>query len=586
MKSIKISLAVLLGMGFSSTVFAQLSPTTQRALERLYEEKVESRNAEYPNAVFQSNAESQHNEIHMNPTSSHTGAETSVAVNPTNHNNIVMSYMSDSANLSFPIFYSNDGGASWSKSSFNSIAVLASDYSNEMIGGGGDPVFEYDAQGNAYFSWIYLTIQNNQFDTAFMRMFWAKSTDGGQTWSHTKSMVIGQGAFLLAGGGIAAIAQYQDGIFDRQWFDVDRSGGSNDGTVYATSYVIPHGGNSLVEGMMVSTLPAGSSNAFQRGSYAGTGTTQFGNIVVDQTDGTVHVTYVDAATNQIFHASSTDGAQSFSTPVMIAQGVNLFPSSSNIVHGRENSAPSLAMDGAGNLHIAWTDIAGGQIQSYYSMSTDGGQTWTAAAGLATVVGTTGTPFSPTVAASGNYVAISFYNLNSAKAGYYEYAFSSDNGASFSYGDTLSSAVTAFKSFSGSAFFGDYNRSVMKGSTLYTTWVDGRNGSPQAYLAIDDLSNRIGVDEFSAITPDFKVGTAFPNPSSDVFKFDIETEFSGEVHYTVFGITGAMMENGSFQFRSGDNTVEISSRDWNSGYYTVLFQLPNGSSYMRKIEVIR
>lgn len=577
------TLALLVGgCALSGVASAQLSPSTQKALNRLYEEKIESMNAEYSPFENVTGAESQHNEAKVNGSGTTHGAEMSVAVNPTDHDNVVTSYMENSTSLDFPLFYSNDRGTTWNRSTFDAVAIHAQNYPNEMIAGGGDPVFEFDAQGTAYFSWIYLTIQNGQFDTAFMRMFWAKSVDGGQSWTHTKSMKVGEGAMLLSGGFITGIAQYGDGVFDRQWFDVDRSGGTYSGRLYSTTYVIPHGGNSLVEGMLVSYVNPGDS-VFQRGDYAGTGTTQFGNIVVNQSTGAVNVTYINATSNQVLFTSSTDGGQTFGTPVTVATGSNLFPSGST-VHSRENSAPSLAIGGNGNLYLAWSDFAGGQVQSYFSMSTDDGATWSTAADLTTLAGISGTPFMPTVAASGGLVCVSYYNLDASKRAYYEYAYSNDNGATFNVGDTLSSDATPFGSFSSSAFFGDYNRSVMKGNTLYTTWSDGRSGVPQPYIAIDDLSNKIGLEEYSAITPEFNVGRAFPNPASTTVKFEVVSEIEGNLTVEVFATSGQVVSELNQSFNAGEHTVEVNTSEWNSGMYFVRFTLDNGVSYMRKVQV--
>lgn len=578
------TLALLIGgCAYSSQAFSQLSPSTQAALNRIYEEKVESMSAEYSPLNNSFEPESQHNEVKVNGSSNTHGAEMSVAVNPTNHDNIVTSYMQNATSLDFPLFYSNDRGTTWNRSTFDAVAIHNQNYPGELIAGGGDPVFEYDAQGTAYFSWIYLTLQNGQFDTAFMRMFWAKSIDGGQTWTHTKSMKIGEGGMLLTGGMITGIAQYKDGVFDRQWFDVDRSGGIYDGRLYATTYVVPHGGNSLTEGMLISYLNAGDT-VFQRGAYAGTGTTQFGNVVVNQSTGAVNVSYVNATSNLVLFASSTDGGQTFGPPVTVAQGSNLFPSG-NTVHSRENSAPSLAIDDNGNLYLVWSDYAAGQVQSYFSESTDNGVTWSTPVDLPSLVHTSSSIFMPTIAASGSYVAISYYHLDANKSAHYECAFSSDNGASFNVADTLSSSPTAFSNFNSSAFFGDYNRSVMKGSTLYTTWSDGRSGVPQPYIAIDDLSNKIGLEEYSAITPEFNVSGAYPNPTHSVINFDIQTEFSGVVNMEIINAAGALITNTSQDFRSGSNTINLESSNLTSGMYFVRFTLNNGVSYMRKFQVI-
>lgn len=571
-----------IGTVVSAPLFAQLSPSTERVIKHIYEEKIESRNGEY-NLMENAGIEAGAGEKRINGASNRRGAEISIAVNPTNPNNLVTSFMLDSVALSFPIYYSNDGGSSWTKSSFDSPGLLSQNYPGQNIAGGGDPVFEYDALGNAYFSWIYLTFNPSRMDTAYMRMFWAKSTDGGATWTTQGTTLIGEGAFLLNGGGISGIAEFGDGIFDRQWFDVDRSGGPNNGTVYCTTYYIPHATSAMAnEGMVVSKMTPGT-NTFVRAGYADTGSTQFGNVIVNQKNGNVNVSFVDVANNQIKFASSTDGAQTFSTPVVVAQGVNVF-GGGGIVHGRENAATNLAIDSAGNLHLVWSDFTGGQFDSYYSRSTDGGQTWSTPTDLSVSLAGRN-PFMPTVAASRNRVCISYYDVNSNKVSNYRYAISDDLGVSFTDSATLSSGSTNFSSFGIQSFFGDYNRSVMMGCKLFTTWVDGRNGVPIAYVAVVDVCNSIGVSEYSALTPNFSVSGAYPNPSNNEIRFTVDALQSGDISYRVYNLTGQEVAQSEVSYSTGMNTVTIPSADWSEGAYVILFESSNGAQYMRKVHVI-
>lgn len=561
--------------------FSQLSEAQQRVLDRIYEEKVKSRNVTYSQNQS-SELSKTHIEKRLNAGTT-SGAEISVAVNPANPDNLVVSYMLDSVSLSFPILYSNDGGTSWSRSNFNSVAELYQFFPGEFIGGGGDPVFEFDADGNAYFSWIYLSLPPGQSDTAIMRMFWAKSTDGGQTWNTSANQLIGYGALLLSGGNVTGVAEYGEGIFDRQWFDVDRSGGPNDGNVYATTYFVPHASSTnSQEGMLIHRMTPGSGG-FSATSYAGTGTSQFGNVVVNQGDGTVHVTYCSVASNRLMHASSTDGGQTFGTPTMIVQGVNLFPTGGT-VHRRENSAPSLAIDSLGGLHLVWTDYAAGSFESFYSQSTDGGATWSTAASLSQMF-TAGDPFMPTVAASGSKVCISYYSLDNNNNAVYKYALSTDAGASFVPATTLSSDTTRFSNFNQSAFFGDYNRSVMNGCDLYTTWVDGRSGAPTAYLATENVCSSIGVDEFSPLTDAMTVGRAYPNPANDHTRFDITSELSGNLTYKVMDLSGRVISTSEKKISAGTTTtVQIHIGDLSQGIYLVHFKSESGLEFLRKVNV--
>jgi|GEM_PF-827454 len=69
----------------------------------------------------------------------------------------------------------------------------------------------------------------------------------------------------------------------------------------------------------------------------------------------------------VYHVSSSDGGQTWTSPFQI---------DSTLFYG---GMPSIAVDSAGNLHVAWHARAtsNDQFNIYYSRSEDGGQTWTA-----------------------------------------------------------------------------------------------------------------------------------------------------------------------------------------------------------------
>lgn len=127
------------------------------------------------------------------------------------------------ATIEYPIYYTNNGGSSWTKSSFNAYNQLATEFPGYFAIGGGDPVFAWDKSGNLYFSWIYLVI-NPGFDTAIAAMHWAKSTDAGVNFSlqSGNNRYIGK-AFLDPNSPDLDALPGSEGFYDRQWFAVDNS---------------------------------------------------------------------------------------------------------------------------------------------------------------------------------------------------------------------------------------------------------------------------------------------------------------------------------------------------------------------------
>ena len=122
--------------------------------------------------------------------------EPSIAVDPNNPNNIAIGWRQfDTIVSNFRqagVAYSSNGGQTWTASVLDPGQFRS------------DPVLDFDADGNFYYS--SLTFVNNQFQ---VDMF--KSTDGGTTWSNPP-------AFAFGG--------------DKQWIAVDRTSGVGRGNVY------------------------------------------------------------------------------------------------------------------------------------------------------------------------------------------------------------------------------------------------------------------------------------------------------------------------------------------------------------------
>ena len=118
--------------------------------------------------------------------------EPSIAVDPNNPNRIAIGWRQfDTINSNFRqagVAYSTDGGQTWSASTLDPGQFRS------------DPVLDFDADGNFYYSSL------SALDS--VEMF--KSTDGGATWSNP----------VPAFGG------------DKQWIAVDRTSGPGRGNIY------------------------------------------------------------------------------------------------------------------------------------------------------------------------------------------------------------------------------------------------------------------------------------------------------------------------------------------------------------------
>ena len=108
-------------------------------------------------------------------------AEFSVAMNPLDTNNIILTTMigfGESLTGDLRIYYTYDGGDTWGLSDFTGIL--------EGYQGAGDPVLAFDREGNALL--VNLSITN---DVSMVNTLLSKTTDGGATWELVSELATG-----------------------------------------------------------------------------------------------------------------------------------------------------------------------------------------------------------------------------------------------------------------------------------------------------------------------------------------------------------------------------------------------------------
>lgn len=124
--------------------------------------------------------------------------EPTIAVSPTNQNNIVIGWRNFALASSFDkqagYGYSFDGGKSWNN------GVLPSDPEQQRT----DPVLDSDTAGNFY----YQSMGHGSVNQSSV----FKSTDGGITWSNPVDQFLG----------------------DKNWLTIDKTNGSGTGNIYST----------------------------------------------------------------------------------------------------------------------------------------------------------------------------------------------------------------------------------------------------------------------------------------------------------------------------------------------------------------
>jgi len=522
--------------------------------------------------------------ITSNPSAVDEG-EISVIYDPADSNNIVLSYMQQYSNLTFPIYYSSNGGATWTVSNFNSSAILAADYPGYLPAGGGDPAFAWDKNGKVYFSWIYLSV-NAAEDTALFTLNWAYSTDKGHTWSVAPKHIIGQGALDPASENILP---YKDGVTDREWLAVDNSGGPYQGNVYCSFVNFPPGSAPASEAIKV-MVPGADTFGIMVPAF--TGNTQFGNVEVDNA-GVLHMSLADLDNNYVRHAASANGGTSFAPTQVVGQSSALFPSAPFVVQYRENAAINMAADaqaGTGNnVHIVWSDFPGGTVNSFYSHSSDGGITWSIPDTLNNIFPAKYITIMPTVAVNGTNVAISVTAIDSNDSARYYVINSTDNGNTFYPPMLVSSAATNYNALNAASsssplFFGDYNRSVRTQCQVYSTWADGRNntGSKVYFAKVDYCTT--GIQEITAVTTSLQLISVFPNPAKDHVTIQFYTSDAQAVTIVLTNMAGKTVLTMHKMLATGNQAVGVTLTDLPAGTYLLSVQNNEGMVATRSVTV--
>jgi uncharacterized repeat protein (TIGR01451 family) len=245
----------------------------------------------------------------------------------------------DAANVE-KIAYS-DNGSAWTTVNFASNTGAIG--GNVVVG----------ADGTVYAIWTRYNIENIVF---------SKSTDGGATW--TAPAVIATLALQSFGSNNLPPAQDQRGVNGFGAIDIDRNPNSAFfGTMYVSFPDFPAGTTS---GSDINTYVIRSTNGGTNWSTRvkvnddNFGATQFFPwLAVDQSDGTVNVSWIDSRIDplnrktQAVYARSSDGGLSFEPNILVSDGGSAFRNTVN--YSDENSTDNPTYNG--NQYGDYTGIA-------------------------------------------------------------------------------------------------------------------------------------------------------------------------------------------------------------------------------------
>ncbi len=416
--------------------------------------------------------------------SSNPQTENSIAINPTNPQNILVSTIGRNeydANGNFVTthvtrFYTTDGGNNWTGNENNPAGITTS----------GDPIVFFTANGNACYA--YLGLGGNG-------VYVSKSTDQGATW----------------GSPINAVSSSSAGGEDKPHAIADASG-----TYPNNIYVIWTGREGSFPQSPLRMYFSRSTNggaSFEAKQQLNSGDRNRGANLAIGPDGTIYAAWASLPSNsssniedRIIIRKSTDGGQSFvGLPSPYITGIGNYENSGQDVFNgiKVNSFPSMGVDRSpstrnGWVYIAYADKSTGDADIYLHWSTNAGVSWSNAIRVNSDISGTQQWF-PSLSVdqvTGN-IFISYYNMVGPNYSTKRYmAISTDGGTTFTQNPVSDVSFTPTPLGTGFplGYMGDYYETAANGSQAFACWSDNRSGIFQAYISRFSMPVTITVDQ--------------------------------------------------------------------------------------------
>jgi len=327
--------------------------------------------------------------------------ETSIAVDPNNHNRVVASandYVSRTWSCSISgtpcsalgdaysgTYFSNDGGATWCCSSSDPAHLGTLIPGVERLTGGiydagGDPSVAFDSQGHVFYAGLgfdrtappsTVTVNKGTFD-ASGNLTWSAPTFINQTTSPST-------------------------LNDKEWITVDHNSTSPfRDRVYVTwtRFIFNAHTGAYVQSPISEVHSSDGGKTFSSPQLI-VGNVLYGQGSHPTVGPTVYVFWDGstrlAALDSIWVVKSTDGGANWSKPVKVSDIVDILPIANTAF--RNNSYPAATVAPNGDIYATWSSLlsnstgglcpartnTGCHAAVLYSKSTDGGATWSSPA---------------------------------------------------------------------------------------------------------------------------------------------------------------------------------------------------------------
>jgi hypothetical protein len=491
-------------------------------------------------------------------------SELHAAINPIDSNNIIVSAMRWSegllgGDLSFPVYYTHDFGATWQRSDFdgtNDFSLLT------LLFGGGDPVIAFDADGVAYLSYLTVTLELLALEFK-ISLRWAVSRDGGATWT-AQPQAIDEGRII-------DLDNPRSRFVDKEWMAADLSAASP----YRNNLYVAYAEIDLSDTsyqILVKRKDAGKETfepETARLAPAELVFVQFASIDIDR-QGRVHVLFAGARADDevasLYHCRSDNGGKTFSSPLRIAPAsLPCFPPGSTeycpvvgIDPNRVYHCPHLRVDASGGphdgyLYAVWTadgldipETLG--LDIYFSRSIDGGLTWSAPIVLNDDENPAIHQFFPSIFVNDQGLLIAaWYDRREDPANVFTQfymTYSNDGGASFAPSFAASTEASDFSqigSLNADFGVGEYTQIVASDHYALPFWPDGRtnDGNIEIYWAKIQLGEALSTDvaPLGAARPAFSLSHPFPNPARGETRMTLYLERSATLALSLIDARG-------------------------------------------------
>ncbi len=515
-------------------------------------------------------------------------------VNPTDPSNIIVGAMDFRANdivtpLEFPIYVTYDFGETWEKSAFTGLM------NSNLVLGGGDPMFAFDANGRLYYTWLAIDA-NLVTSVGKWQLNMATSDDGGMTWEEDyKPIQEDRFSDVLFLSDLTRLA-------DKQWMVSDLSEDSpHYGNMYMAFIDIQVVGQVAQYRISVVRKLAGEIEFQETRQVLSDPTavlSQYSSIDVAN-DGTVYVTWMSniddnsPGIQELFISSSTDGGATFSAaqkvtslsfPDLGTLGLNIV----GIDQNRLYPCPHVAVDKSdtsseGTIYVAYTargidsQLTTG-FDIFMTSSTDSGKTWS----TPKVVNGNSDPnanqfYSSIEVNEEGTIALGWYDtrsdVNRTLTKYYM-GYSENGGSSF-IEFPVSSAETNFDrvgNLNGRIGIGEYNEILMVDDYIIPFWSDGRtaDGNLAVYSNFYKIGSTSVEEKSGPINKTLVIKGPLFNPVSDKVAFILNSESLTTVDFSIHDVSGQLISSRSLSVLGEGYRVEQSVEQLESGTYLASF----------------